>query len=91
MEDKDKKYYSNPSKSKNFGQYSPPVPSDLLEQLAAMRVNMPAEDQPSKTHQPRKNPPYHNMDNSAMAGIQQQQEERNKKAHRLSNSPKAIQ
>jgi hypothetical protein len=36
-------FYSNPSKSKHFGQYSPPVPSDLLEQLAAMKVSTAKE------------------------------------------------
>ncbi|WJX52342.1 hypothetical protein P8452_38462 [Trifolium repens] len=89
MEEKDKKYYSIPSQAKHFGQYSPPVPSDLLEKLAAMRVNMTTEDQPKQPHQTLDNPSYHNMDNSSMEVIQQQQEERNKKAHKLSNNPKA--
>jgi hypothetical protein len=39
IEAKDKKFYSNPSHSKDFGHYSPPVPADLLEKLAAMKVN----------------------------------------------------
>jgi hypothetical protein len=38
MEDKDKKFYSNPSQSPNFGHYSPPVPAALLAQLAAMKL-----------------------------------------------------
>jgi hypothetical protein len=50
MEDKDKKYHSNPSHSKDFGHYSPPVPSDLLEKLTAMRVNKAKDKQPSSTN-----------------------------------------
>ncbi|MCI38656.1 hypothetical protein A2U01_0059884, partial [Trifolium medium] len=38
MEDKDKKFYSNPSQSPQFGKYSPPVPESLLAQLAAMKL-----------------------------------------------------
>jgi hypothetical protein len=38
MEDKDKKFYSNPSQSPNFGHYSPPVPAALLAQLAAIKL-----------------------------------------------------
>ncbi|GAU25508.1 hypothetical protein TSUD_279920 [Trifolium subterraneum] len=38
MEEKDKKYYSNPSQSPNFGKYSPHVPASLLAQLAAMKL-----------------------------------------------------
>ncbi|GAU17808.1 hypothetical protein TSUD_171970 [Trifolium subterraneum] len=46
MEDKDKKFYSNPSHSKNFGHYSPPVPTELLEKLATMK----ASDRSKKAH-----------------------------------------
>jgi len=38
MEAKDKKYYSNPSHSKDFGHYSPPVPDSLLQQLGDMKI-----------------------------------------------------
>ncbi|GAU48067.1 hypothetical protein TSUD_404950 [Trifolium subterraneum] len=38
MEEKDRKFYSNPSHSPNFGKYSPPVPASLLAQLAAMKL-----------------------------------------------------
>jgi hypothetical protein len=50
MAEKDKKYYSNPSHAKNFGQYSPPVPEDLLAKLAAMKVQEQSNTQP-KTQQ----------------------------------------
>jgi hypothetical protein len=90
-EEKDKKFYSNPSQARNFGQYSPPVPSDLLEKLAAMRVSKAQDDQPKQPHQTQEYPSYQNMDNTTMEGIQTQQEERFKKAHRLSNSPKDTQ
>lgn len=38
MADQDKKFYSNPSHSPNFGTYSPTVPESLLAQMAAMKV-----------------------------------------------------
>jgi hypothetical protein len=38
MEAKDKKYYSNPSHSKDFGHYSPLVPETLIQQLASMKL-----------------------------------------------------
>jgi hypothetical protein len=38
MEEKDKKYYSNPSKSKTFGQFSPPIPASMLAQMQAMKI-----------------------------------------------------
>jgi hypothetical protein len=41
MEAKDKKYYSNPSHNPDFGKYSPPVPTGLLEKLAAMKIQTP--------------------------------------------------
>jgi hypothetical protein len=89
MEEKDKKFYSNRSHARNFGQYSPLVPSDLLEKLAAMRVSKAQDNQQKQPQQTQEYPPYQNMDNTAMEGIHHQQEERYKKAHRLSNSPKA--
>jgi hypothetical protein len=51
MAEKYKKHYSNPSHAKNFGQYSPPVPDDLLEKLAAMKVQSNTNQQPKKPHQ----------------------------------------
>ncbi|PNY16051.1 cysteine desulfurase mitochondrial-like [Trifolium pratense] len=38
MEEKDRKFYSNPSHSPNFGKYSPPVPEALIAQLAAIKL-----------------------------------------------------
>jgi hypothetical protein len=38
IDEKDRKFYSNPSHSPNFGQYSPTVPATLLEKLAAMKL-----------------------------------------------------
>lgn len=38
MEAKDKRYYSNPSQSKDFGHYSPPVPDSLLQELASLKL-----------------------------------------------------
>jgi hypothetical protein len=76
MEEKDRKYYSNPSQAKNFGQYSPPVPSDLLDKLAALRVNNASANQPEK--------PQKYTEESPMEGVKHQYEGRDKKAHRLS-------
>jgi hypothetical protein len=49
MEAKDRKFYSNPSHNPNFGHYSPPVPTSLLEKLAAMKLNKTSgkEDPPT--------------------------------------------
>jgi hypothetical protein len=44
MEAKDKNYYSNPSHDPKFGQHSPPVPKDLLDQLAAMKLQQQKND-----------------------------------------------
>jgi hypothetical protein len=78
MEAKDRKYYSNPSQAKNFGQYSPPVPADLLEQLAALRVNNVSAKQTEKSQQ--------NTEDSPMEGVKHQYEGRDKKALRLNYS-----
>jgi hypothetical protein len=75
MEEKDRKFYSNPSHAKNFGQYSPPVPSDLLEKLAALKVTNVATKQPAQPQQP--------AEYSPMEGVHHQQEVRDKKAHRI--------
>jgi hypothetical protein len=83
MEDKDRKYYSNPSHGKIFGHYSPPVPSYLLEKLAAMRVNNRQNNQPEQTSQSTVNQAPHTMDSSPMEGIQHQLMERNTKNNRI--------
>jgi hypothetical protein len=75
MEEKDRKYYSNPSQSKNFGHYSPPVPADLLEKLAAMRVQPTRGSQTNQPTQQQSNP---------VTAKAQATEEREKKAHKLS-------
>jgi hypothetical protein len=41
---KDRKYSSNPTKSKNFGHYMPPIPPKLLEELAKMSMENPNQD-----------------------------------------------
>jgi hypothetical protein len=41
MEAKDKKYYRNPSQNPDFRKYCPPVPTGLLEKLAAMKLQTP--------------------------------------------------
>ncbi|GAU25523.1 hypothetical protein TSUD_280080 [Trifolium subterraneum] len=38
MEEKDRKYHSNPSQSKTFGQYNPPIPASMLAQMEAMKL-----------------------------------------------------
>lgn len=38
MDPKENKFHSNPSKARNFGQYNPPVPKDMLQQLANMKL-----------------------------------------------------
>jgi hypothetical protein len=75
MEEKDKKFYSNPSHAKNFGQYSPPVPSDLLAKLAALKVNNNGYANQSEQTQTTVNSP--------MEDVQHQQETKEKKVHRI--------
>ncbi|KAK2424373.1 hypothetical protein QL285_034740 [Trifolium repens] len=75
MEEKDKKFYSNPSHAKNFGQYSPPVPSDLLAKLAALKVNNNGYATQSEQTQTTVNSP--------MEDVQHQQETKEKKVHRI--------
>jgi hypothetical protein len=84
MEEKDRKFYSNPSQAKNFGKYSPPVPQDLLEKLAAMKVQATTDTQPNhNTHQPcQQSSPQNNQDNTVT--IRKVPEDRTKKDHRLS-------
>jgi hypothetical protein len=84
MADKDKKYYSNPSHAKNFGQYSPPVPEDLLEKLAAMKMQSNTNQQPQKPHQydqHHSNPLYSNT--IPMAGVITHQDALIKETHRV--------
>jgi hypothetical protein len=50
MEAKDRKFYSNPSQAPNFGQYSPLVPTALLDQLAAMKINTPRGKSPQQNN-----------------------------------------
>jgi hypothetical protein len=51
MEAKDRKFYINPSHNPNFGQYSPPVPTSLLEKLAAMKLNKTSGEAAPQTNQ----------------------------------------
>ncbi|GAU41426.1 hypothetical protein TSUD_26060 [Trifolium subterraneum] len=67
MDEREKKYFSNPSQAKNFGQYSPPVSADLLEKLAAMRVQSTheppqAQPKPWPNQQNTQQPDLHSMD-----------------------------
>jgi hypothetical protein len=43
MEEKDRKYYSNPSLSKTFGLYSPPIPASMLAEMAALKIQEEGE------------------------------------------------
>jgi hypothetical protein len=38
MEAKDRKYHSNPPMSKEFGHFSPPIPTSMIEQMKAMKI-----------------------------------------------------
>ncbi|MCI46838.1 hypothetical protein A2U01_0068079 [Trifolium medium] len=49
MEEKDRKYHSNPSHSKTFGQYSPPIPADMIAQMAAMKLQEEASKEGSRS------------------------------------------
>jgi hypothetical protein len=51
MEAKDRKYYSNPSHDPNFGKNSPPVPTSLLEKLAAMKLQTPKGNEQKQSNQ----------------------------------------
>ncbi|MCH80382.1 hypothetical protein A2U01_0001149 [Trifolium medium] len=86
MEEKDRKLYSNPSHAKNFGQYSPPVPANLLEKLAAMKVQYPpaAHPNPSPNQHQTSNQSPQQHSQPPMESMQPPHEERIKKAHRLS-------
>jgi hypothetical protein len=81
LDEKDIKYYSNPSQAKNYGQYSPPVPSDLLEKLAALKVQNKEDSNSTQQAQEQAYKPTEGS--STMEGIIMQQEDRVKKAHKL--------
>jgi hypothetical protein len=85
MEEKDKKYYSNPSHSKDFGHYSPPVPSDLLEKLAALKVHSPTQSSSSHNTTNDGSSSTQKSGNGSRTDIQAQQADINKKPHRLSH------
>jgi hypothetical protein len=56
LDDKDRKFHSNPSLSKSFGQYSPPIPPSMLAEMAAMKIREDTEEQnhnPSTSQQHR--------------------------------------
>jgi hypothetical protein len=53
VDEKDKRYHSNPSQGSNYGQYNPPIPATMLEQMAAMKIkeeNEAAEQNQSEDH-----------------------------------------
>ena len=54
IEPKDRKFYSNPSMAKKFGQSSPPAPEELLQQLADLRIQEARGQQ--STQNPLKRP-----------------------------------
>jgi hypothetical protein len=54
MEEKDRKYYSNPSQSPNFGHYNPLVPASLLAQLAAMKIRINSQSEPAQQQEQNK-------------------------------------
>jgi hypothetical protein len=84
MEEKDRKYYSNPSQSKNFGHYSPPVPADLLAKLAAMKVQTTQENPTNQSTQQQTHQYTQNNDSKIATAKHRATEDREKKAHRLS-------
>jgi hypothetical protein len=82
MEEKDRKYYSNPSHGKDFGHTSPTVPADLLEKLAAMKVQA---ETGNKSNQ-QQNQQYKAKKPENMSEVHIQQEAMTKKAHRITQS-----
>ncbi|MCH83803.1 hypothetical protein A2U01_0004629 [Trifolium medium] len=86
MEDKDKKYYSNPSHSKDFGHYSPHVPADLLAKLAAMKVQSEQATNVTKSQPPHPDTQSNTTGHSPNKDIQYQRENKAKKAHRIGYS-----
>ncbi|MCI38781.1 hypothetical protein A2U01_0060010, partial [Trifolium medium] len=45
MEEKDRKFHSNPSLSRTFGQYSPPIPASMIAQMQAMKIQEETADE----------------------------------------------
>jgi hypothetical protein len=60
LEEKDKNFYSNPSKGSNFGHYSPPIPASMLEQMAAMKIQEEAEETDQHTTETPNDPTSNN-------------------------------
>ncbi|PNX86755.1 hypothetical protein L195_g042837 [Trifolium pratense] len=63
IEEKDRKFYSNPSHSPNFGKYSPPVPEELLAQLAAIKLQTQStkeKNQEQRREEQHQQKPGHN-------------------------------
>jgi hypothetical protein len=56
MEEKDRKYHSNPSKSKTFGQFSPPIPASMLAQMQAMKIAEEEESSQPSNYEQQTNP-----------------------------------
>jgi hypothetical protein len=69
MEAKDKKFYSNPSHAPNFGQYSPHVPTSLLEQLAAMKIQKQKAETSTTGNKQQPNAPPTSTSNTGHAHI----------------------
>jgi hypothetical protein len=65
MEEKDKKYYSNPSHSPNFGKYSPPVPAELLAKLEALKIR-PQQSQEDRQQQTQQKHGSYTKNNDSM-------------------------
>jgi hypothetical protein len=49
MEAKDRKYHNNPSMSKEFGHFNPPIPTSMIEQMKAMKIQ--EEMEAARAHQ----------------------------------------
>jgi hypothetical protein len=62
IEEKDKRFHSNPSQGSNFGHYSPPIPASMMEQMAAMKLQEEAE----KRDQAKTETPTYQTSNNGM-------------------------
>ncbi|GAU27091.1 hypothetical protein TSUD_103990 [Trifolium subterraneum] len=49
MEEKDRKFHSNPSRSKTYGQYSPPIHASMLAQMEAMKIQEEENEEGSRS------------------------------------------
>jgi hypothetical protein len=56
MEEKDRKFHSNPSQSRSYGQYSPPIPASMLAQMKAMKIQEEQAAESSTPPQTRQQP-----------------------------------